>query len=361
MYSGISYNLLSSLKNNFTVIENEVNLSEPNFDDIQQVFLTQLKDKLPGHVSLVEELAETLSVSNDSAYRRIRGETALSIREVYVLSSRFGLSLDSMLQDIGNAVTFENMSFVNHAFDSVNYLKKILADLKNIASFEDSEIIYAAKDIPIFHLFVVPEIAMFKTFFWTKTIASLPALENVKFSLSQMNGEVLDLSDKILRQYNEIPSTEIWSDETITSLLKQIEYYFDCGLFEDDGDAVKMCDKVEEMLTHIKKQVGKGEKFLPNSTDTGIADGFKIYLNEVVLPDNTILAKKDEHTTTYLSHDVMNYLITNNRNFSTTTLSTIQNVIKRSSLISKVSERDRNRFFERMMKRVRALKVKIEA
>ena len=39
----------------------------------QQVFFNHIKGMLPPHISFVDEIAEELNISNDSAYRRIRG------------------------------------------------------------------------------------------------------------------------------------------------------------------------------------------------------------------------------------------------------------------------------------------------
>ncbi len=41
---------------------------------VQQVFFQHIKSNLADHLSMVDEVAELLNISNDSAYRRIRGE-----------------------------------------------------------------------------------------------------------------------------------------------------------------------------------------------------------------------------------------------------------------------------------------------
>ena len=44
--------------------------------ELQTRFLDAIKQMLPASTSLVSEISDLLEVSNDSAYRRIRGETA---------------------------------------------------------------------------------------------------------------------------------------------------------------------------------------------------------------------------------------------------------------------------------------------
>ena len=76
-------------------------------NSIQSVFLEQIRTKLAPNLSFSDELAEILSISRDSAYRRIRGETVLSLDEVKALSSRYGVSLDNLLLPESDGVSFQ--------------------------------------------------------------------------------------------------------------------------------------------------------------------------------------------------------------------------------------------------------------
>ena len=60
-----------------------------NPPSVQQIFFQHVKDHLPAHLSLVDEIAELLNISIDSAYRRIRGEKAISFEELRTLCSHF--------------------------------------------------------------------------------------------------------------------------------------------------------------------------------------------------------------------------------------------------------------------------------
>ena len=52
---------------------------------IQEDFFRQIKQKLPSHLSMADEIATLLNISQDSAYRRIRGEKPLTIDEIQLL------------------------------------------------------------------------------------------------------------------------------------------------------------------------------------------------------------------------------------------------------------------------------------
>jgi hypothetical protein len=67
-----------------------------NQPGVQQIFFRHIKASLAGHLSLVDEVADLLNISNDSAYRRIRGEKLLSFEEIQILCTHYKISLDQL-------------------------------------------------------------------------------------------------------------------------------------------------------------------------------------------------------------------------------------------------------------------------
>ncbi len=61
---------------------------------IQDEIFQAIKEKLPSDVSLAFEISNLLGISQDCAYRRIRGEKSLTVDELYILKEFFELSLD---------------------------------------------------------------------------------------------------------------------------------------------------------------------------------------------------------------------------------------------------------------------------
>ena len=68
---------------------------------------------------------------------------------------------------------------VNLDFES--YLESLLKLVSLIQAQKVQKGYFAAKDIPVFHLFQFPELARFKMFFWQKTIFKSPDLAGKKF------------------------------------------------------------------------------------------------------------------------------------------------------------------------------------
>jgi len=325
------------------------------FADIQSSFLQLVKNKLPPNLSFVDELAEKLNISRDSAYRRIRGETTLSFNEIKKLSTEYNVSVDNLLNLKSDLVTFNNRSIHHLDFPFDKYLQSILDNLITINQFQVKELIYAAKDIPLFHYFQFPKLTAFKIFFWRKTYLEYPDYIDKNFSFDDIDQSLITLGNQIWEKYLIIPSVEIWSDETINITLRQIEYYFETGII-NKMDAINVCEEYENMIKHIQKETALGKKFFVDREDSGFDESFKMYFNEVSIADTTVSFIMDDIKITFITYNNLNILNTSNVEFCERIHNYLKNIIKKSIPISSYSERERKKFFKRMIKKIANLK-----
>ena len=195
--------------------------------DLQSSILDTIKNALHPSASLADELADCLSVSKDSAYRRIRGETLFDISDLEKLTKKFDLSLDSFFGLKKSTVTFNIQSINLTDFTFIDFFKDIHKNLTVIQSMSPKHLYYSARDIPIFHYFQDPELTSFKIYIWVKYYMQHPALRNVNFDskkLPDLLKEFDELSRRIWDLYLKIPSTEIWTYETPNITLRQLEF-----------------------------------------------------------------------------------------------------------------------------------------
>ena len=82
-----------------------------------------------------------------------------------------------------------------------------------------------------------------------------------------------------------------------------------------------------------------------------IAD-YQVYYNGVLLGDNQMLAVLDGIKLTFLNHLGINYIVTRDITFNEKTYEHIRNLIKKSTLISSVSEKEREKFFRMLRARI---------
>jgi hypothetical protein len=317
---------------------------------VQQNLFAQIKAALPGNLSFVDEMAELLQLSPDSAYRRIRGETLLALDEVLLLCGRYGISVDGLAHSNGNHILFAGQQIDFERFELERHLAYILQQLQALAAQPQGRMVYLAKDVPVFHYFRFGELAAFKFYAWLKTLLRNPAYQGKKFVLAEaVNGNWQQLGQQIWATYAGIDTEEIWSLETINSTLRQIEYCREAMLFDGEETVQLLYAQLLQMLDHIEAQAAAGHKHLPGGAAQG---SYQLYHNGALLGDNTILMQSANGQRAFLNHGILNYINTGDENFCNYTFASLQNIIQKSALISKVGEKERNRFFNRMRQEI---------
>jgi BetR domain len=323
---------------------------------IQVLFFQHLKSQLPPHLSLVDEIADLLNISNDSAYRRIRAEKPISFEELQKICVHYHVSLDQFLHLQNESFIFSGKLAAGTDTFYEEWINKIVADLSFMNTFEQKHLYYLTKDIPFITFFQIPELASFKSFFWMKTILNYEGLKGKKFSLKNGFNAFENTYKKIITLYNQIPATEIWNTESVNTTIRQIEFYRESNVFESKEEACILYDKLEGLINHIESQAEKGKKFAIGEPVKTNAAGFTMFNNEVVIGDNTCLADLGKIKLTYLNHSVINFITTRDPKFNNYIYESIMNLIHKSTQISVVGEKDRSRFFNRLREEIQGKK-----
>ena len=166
--------------------------------NIQEKLFDQIDKVKPAHLALVDALSEALELSNNSVYRRLRGETALNIEETAQLCQHFQISMDSLM-----GVSIKNQIQCNYSpLDLSNlsqymvYVQNLSANIERVRSISSSEMILSVSDISTFNLLAYKELTFFKLFAWNKNVYGF------KDSYEEFVKK-LDV-DEIVKYYNKI-------------------------------------------------------------------------------------------------------------------------------------------------------------
>lgn len=301
----------------------------------QKVFLERVKKSQPSNISFIDELAEVLGIGTTSVYRRIRGETPLTYDEILKICSHYKLNFDISLSNNTSSVSFNYNSLPPSITGFKYYLRGILEELKLFQHEQNKKIIYIAEDIPIFHLFAFPELASFKMYYWMKSVLNVPEYQNSKYSYKNMDKEIQIIGDELLKVYGNIESVEIWTEYTANSLRKQIEYYWDAGLFEDKNDAEKLCNQSVSLVRMISRLAEKSSK------ENSKGQNYNLYYSEIEIGNNCIYISGDGFKKVYLTYNTFNKMNTTDEKFCDETYTWIKYLIGKSNLISGASEKQR--------------------
>ena len=330
-----------------------------NTIELQQKLFTYLKENIPPHLSLVDELCDLLDLGTDSVYRRIRGEKSITLAELKRICEHYRVSIDQLLQLQNDSAFFDAPGINTVPENFSDYLNEILRKFRYFNTFKKTEMQYFCKDIPIWSFYLFPELSAFKTFFWSKTFHNHPELNNKVFSLQEYPYyECFLIGQQILEEQNRIPSIELWNLESINSTINQIAYYKEINNFKTHDDFLAVVNSFQQTLDHLQLQAEKGFKFMPGATDLSYRAPVKLYIHELIMGNNTMLLNLDNKKLAMITYGVFNYLFTTDIRFSSKITAMFDTLFNRSTLISKTDEKARNKFFNAFREKVNELKSK---
>jgi len=318
----------------------------------QLLFFNHIKSQLAPHLSFVDEVAELLDISNDSAYRRIRGEKPISLDEVQLLCGKYKVSLDQLLQLNNNTVLFSGNRVNSVSFRFNEYLLDVARSLRQFKSIKNGHIYFLNKDVPLFHFMQFPELSAFKFFFWKRTLIGYPDLARQQFTGSEDDPETLETAREIIKLYTQIPSTEIWTEESIHVTIRQIEFYRYTNIFADKHILLRIYAQLLELLNHLEIQAETGKKFIYNQFPTSASAPYHIYINECLIGDNSIFVRGDDKQIAFINHNGLNFMGTQDQGFCDYTFKNLQNIISKSTHISLVGEKERSIFFNTLRQKI---------
>lgn len=318
----------------------------------QTVFFNHIKSKLPAHLSFVDEIAELLNISNDSAYRRIRGEKPIGLDEIQVLCNKYHVSLDQLLQVKTNTVIFSYDKVDHSHFGFNKFLQFVAQSLGHFGMLQNPMMYYYSKDLPIFHFMPFPELRAFKFFFWKRTVIGYPELAKQQFNGEDTDPESIELSKKIDELYVTVPSIDIWNEESVNVTISQIELYRQSNLFLYNEIVLKVYSQLEDLVNHLELQAEAGKKSLYGQPDAPNCASYDAYINEALLGDNTVFVKSDNRNITFINHNGLNFMSTEDKDFCSYTFKNVQNIIRKSTHISVVGEKERSMYFNKLRKKI---------
>lgn len=320
--------------------------------EIQQMLFAQIRAQLPSHISLPDKISGLLGISIDSAYRRIRGEKELNFEELSLLCEPFHISIDQLLSMESEKIIFNGRLLNPQNFLFEDFLRQMLSTLEQINSYTEKQLVYQNKDISIFYYMMFPDLISFKYYLWMKTHFQFPEFRQVPFTFELLTSEHRKLIEQITKVFIQIPSVEIMNPDNILTDLRQIEYFKVTKMFKSTEDMNRIYDSVERMIDHIELQTQTGKKFIPGQDQGGNHCSHTLYVHDFHYGDNEAVALIDNQKLTVLTHSAVNFQTTNDQEMGNYSWDFIQNIIRKSTLVSVTGEKARTRFFNLIRERI---------
>ena len=109
------------------------------------------------------------------------------------------------------------------------------------------------------------------------------------------------------------------------------------------------------MLYHLRDEAEAGVKYMPGTSPISSRVPYRLYINEVLLGNNTTLISLDKTLYCYINYNGLNYFKTKDSRFTSRSMQHFNTLVSRSTLISGTGEKYRNKYFSVMEQKINGL------
>lgn len=227
--------------------------------NLNELILTKIQNIVPGNMKLVNLFMDVLDIGKESAYRRLRGEKALSMEEIYKLSAVLNFSLDEI---IGNnktdAVSFNRIGTVSQGPEKnlLEFFRYYESYLHRLMDAANPEIICTMNHF--LHTMLVGYTHLFKFIYyrWMHQMTDVPL--NYRFSDIVVPADIKRIVDSMAHLNTQIEKISFIVDNSLfLNLIKEIQYFYVRGLIT--ADELNMLKKeLRIYLNAIEKTINRG-------------------------------------------------------------------------------------------------------
>lgn len=306
-------------------------------------------NNLPGKRSeLINLIAEELCIERESAYRRLSGRVAFSVKEVGVLAKRLNISLDDILQDnpLYKMVPIMMARPMTRLYSMDAIVKQMEIGLQNVNSSlgEEMELYSVFDSMPVEFFAPYPNLTKFMFFKWGyHYIGSEEFYSYEKWVLPEKVVRLVKDMLEACKNYSKM--FYIWDYPTIWYLVNDISYFHNIHVLSDeDMEAVKSDLRI--LLYNLERVLKGIDKYSNGPVD------LDVYLSTVNIGINCLA-----HFSQSNCHSMFK-----NHFFQTATMNSYESTEKvrdwilsmkiLCTKISESSELERRLFFERQIRMI---------
>jgi hypothetical protein len=316
---------------------------------MQKQFIAFLKAKTSNTTSFVEEIASILDIGYDAAYRRVNLKTSLSLEESVILARHYKISLNNLFK-VGNQNTIiaELPPQPKDEKALEQFLQVSLKNVQAVSKVKGSEILYSAKDIPLFHTLNDSMLTRYKMYVWLKDINEEMAHSKITFDewKDSIPDSLLQTAFDLANVYKHINITEIWNETTLTGTLQQVLYYFETGLVSSHM-ALKVCQDISDVVNNVEQQTIQQSLIGAQSNIF-----FHLYRCDLHTLHNTIMVSSKYGKVFFQPFTVLSYFKVDHPATCELMYEFFQKMMHNSKLLANAGERDRTLFFNKIHQKI---------
>jgi len=222
-------------------------------DNLRNIITSKILSNIPPRVKAIDYLMETLDISRESVYRRIRGDISFTLEEIAKLSIELGFSIDELImKDMPSRVFFNlhttTMQSPSDVF--IEIYQRYFNNVFELSYIKDVESVMVLNHIPPEFIIFFNHLFKFSYYRWMH--------QNQEVSLKYFYSD-LTLPEKLLSlQHKAVDNlkfirnnTFIIDSNVFLNLIREIQYYYKRRLINEDeflslkNDLIGLVNKME--------------------------------------------------------------------------------------------------------------------
>ncbi|MDR1982151.1 MAG: hypothetical protein LBQ39_11130 [Tannerellaceae bacterium] len=313
--------------------------------DLNKILVAKIAGCIPSHVKLIDYVTDTLGITIQSAYRRIRNEIPFTFEEISKLSRALHFSVDEVIGlEHNKQALFElqgKVSFTPLETFSV-MLDRYRVYLLRMYEAKEKEWITTMNHL--LPLFSVGSDHLFRFFYykWIHQISKVPI--NYYFSEVTVPAEIRVLYEEIGHYSQRIGNAAYIIDRNLfLNTVKELQYYYKRGLISDEEIGL-IKNTLSNAVDYMEKLIREGANGL------GISSLF--YLSSVGIETNSTYMKYDEITESYFWIYMAAPINTHNKEVCSMHKKWLDSLKKYTVLITQSNEKLQSEFIDEQRKSI---------
>jgi hypothetical protein len=329
-------------------------ISNRVFEFIEQRFYTNHKD-------FMDDISKLFFVQKPAVYKKVSGETSLTIEELVTICKHYRLSLDEILELDKDTISFDFPALKGQIKDGVEFIRQIHTDLEKMSKLNPT-VFYATKELPFFYYFTCFPLAAFKFHVFYNIIWRDEKHKMIPFDLKQylLNQEFNALAQENNILYAGIDSIEIWNPGILDNTLNQIKYFLECGFFANPEQSLILCEEMSKLVLILAQMLEDKNKSVMKK-GLNIAGNLEVYSNEIAHTNNIIFVKSDSIQAVYNTYDNPNFMRSLSPALCDYTDSWFKRLRNNSIPLSNGAVKDRQYFINYLKSRIEKTRIAIDA
>jgi hypothetical protein len=293
--------------------------------------VTRVLNTLPKNIKPVDYLMKRLSISRESAYRRMRGDIPFTFEEITTLSLELGFSVDEVVGTSKEKRIFFDMhsNSLSEPEENFRSMFREYSDYVGlIAKANETEVFSVINRVSLFLL--EKHEYLFKLFYyrWIHQTYNFPV--NKPFSEIIIPDEILDIQKKFQQRASRISNLNFIIDRNIfLATVREIQYYRNRQLISKE-DTMHLKQDLYQLLEQMESLIQKG------TNEKGRTCNF--YLSLLDVEANSVCSTYDNNQASLYWVYSVNAVIIRNQEICAMHKKWLESMKKHSVLITQSNE-----------------------